>query len=262
MSLGERIKSHRRRCGLSQEKVAEAVGVSRQAVTKWENGQAMPSTENLFRLAALFGTSADMLLAPEEEMPRPPGKSPSSGPAAQPPKGKGPLERAKKHLLSALAVAAGYLLVYLAGRFFGRGEAASLLGWLLGQDPQQLPYVYGWLLHQNLFWLALAVSAAAALFGKKYFAFTTLFGFAAGLAAGEGWGQNPAGAAYGQSHYGWAIWGCVFLFSAIMGGVLERLASSPSGLCRKKLLLWAALLLLGMAAGVLLVRAAMPAAFS
>lgn len=38
MSLGERIKSHRRHCGLSQEKVAEAVGVSRQAVTKWENG--------------------------------------------------------------------------------------------------------------------------------------------------------------------------------------------------------------------------------
>lgn len=261
MSLGEQIKSHRRRCGLSQEKLAEAVGVSRQAVTKWEAGQSMPSTENLFRLAALFGTSPDLLMAPEEQPPRPQGEPPSPSPAAQPPKGKGPLERAKKNLPPALAVAAGYLLIYLAGRVFGGApEAVSLLGWLFGQD-RQLPYVYGWLLHQNLFWLALAVSAAAALAGKKQFAFTTLFGFAAGLAAGEWWGQNPAGAAYGQGHYGWAIWGCIFLFSAVMGAVLEKLAKSP-GSRRKKLLLWAALLLLGMAAAVLLVRAGMPTAFS
>lgn len=260
MSLGERIKSHRRRCGLSQEKVAEAVGVSRQAVTKWEAGQSMPSTENLFRLAALFGTSPDLLLAPEEQPPRPQGESPSPAPAAQPPKGSGPLEKARKNLLSALAVAGGYFLVYLAGRALGgRPEAASLLGWLLGQEGQ-LPYLYGWLLHRNLFWLALAVSAAAALFGKKQFALTTLFGFAAGLAAGEWWGQNPAGAAYGQGHFGWAIWGCIFLFSALMGAVLEKLAKSP-GSRRKKLLLWAAVLLFGMAAAVLLVRAGMPRSF-
>lgn len=261
MSLGERIKSHRQRCGLSQEKVAEAVGVSRQAVTKWETGQSMPSTENLFRLAALFGTSADLLLDPGEQTPRP-QTEPSSGPAAQPPKGKSPLEKAKKNLPPALAVAAGYLVVYLAGRLFGgRGEPASLLGWLWGQDPQQLPYVYGWLLHRNLFWSALAVSAAAALLGKKYFGFTCLLGFAAGLAAGELWGQNPAGAAYGHDHYGWAIWGCVFLFSALMGAVLEKLVKNPGGR-RKKLLLWAAVLLAGMAAAVLAVRAGMPSSFS
>ena len=55
MSLGERIKEQRKSSGLSQEKVAEFVGVSRQAVTKWETGQSAPSTENLFKLAEIFG---------------------------------------------------------------------------------------------------------------------------------------------------------------------------------------------------------------
>lgn len=66
MSIGQRIRAQRINSGLSQEKVAELVGVSRQAVTKWETGRSAPSTENLFRLAALFRTTVDFLLAPEE----------------------------------------------------------------------------------------------------------------------------------------------------------------------------------------------------
>ena len=68
MTLGERIKNQRSRAGLSQERVAELVGVSRQSVTKWESGQSAPSTENLFRLAEIFGTTVDMLLdIPDEK---------------------------------------------------------------------------------------------------------------------------------------------------------------------------------------------------
>ncbi|MBQ2921625.1 MAG: helix-turn-helix transcriptional regulator [Tyzzerella sp.] len=62
MALGERIKECRQNAGLSQEKVAELVGVSRQAVTKWEVNQSAPNTENLFKLAEIFGTTVDMLL--------------------------------------------------------------------------------------------------------------------------------------------------------------------------------------------------------
>ena len=62
MALGERIKECRQSTGLSQEKVAELVGVSRQAVTKWEMNQSAPNTENLFKLAEIFGTTVDMLL--------------------------------------------------------------------------------------------------------------------------------------------------------------------------------------------------------
>ena len=61
MNLGERIKKCRQEAGWSQEKVAERLGVSRQSVTKWESGQSMPSTANLFQLAQLFGTTVDFL---------------------------------------------------------------------------------------------------------------------------------------------------------------------------------------------------------
>ena len=62
MALGERIKVCRQNAGMSQEKVAELLGVSRQAVTKWEVNQSAPNTENLFKLAEIFGTTVDMLL--------------------------------------------------------------------------------------------------------------------------------------------------------------------------------------------------------
>ena len=61
-SLAERLREHRVRCNMTQEFVAEAVGVSRQAVSKWENGASDPSTANLIALAKLYGISAEQLL--------------------------------------------------------------------------------------------------------------------------------------------------------------------------------------------------------
>ena len=61
-SLGQTIREHRTRCRMTQEFVAEQLGVSRQAVSKWENGTADPSTANLLALAKLFGISARELL--------------------------------------------------------------------------------------------------------------------------------------------------------------------------------------------------------
>jgi len=61
-SLGGVIKTHRTGCKMTQEFVAETLGVSRQAVSKWENGTSDPSTSNLIALAKLFGISAEELL--------------------------------------------------------------------------------------------------------------------------------------------------------------------------------------------------------
>ena len=61
-SLGEVLKEHRIRCQMTQEFVAERLGVSRQAVSKWENGTSAPSTSNLLALAKLYGVSAEELL--------------------------------------------------------------------------------------------------------------------------------------------------------------------------------------------------------
>ena len=62
MSLGEALKENRVRCQMTQEFVAEHLGVSRQAVSKWENGTSDPSTSNLLALAKLYGISAEELL--------------------------------------------------------------------------------------------------------------------------------------------------------------------------------------------------------
>ena len=61
-SLGEVLKAHRTECKMTQEFVAEHMGVSRQTVSKWETGINEPSTSNLLQLAKLFGIPADELL--------------------------------------------------------------------------------------------------------------------------------------------------------------------------------------------------------
>lgn len=61
-SLGEVIKEHRTNCKMTQEFVAEALGVSRQAVSKWESGITDPSTSNLIELAKLFKISPEEML--------------------------------------------------------------------------------------------------------------------------------------------------------------------------------------------------------
>ena len=61
-TLGQILKEHRVRCKMTQEFVAERLGVSRQAVSKWESGAADPSTSNLLALAKLFAVSPEELL--------------------------------------------------------------------------------------------------------------------------------------------------------------------------------------------------------
>lgn len=61
-SLGDRIKYHRKRLGMTQEQLAQHMGVSTQAVSKWENNLSCPDISVLPELAALFGISVDELL--------------------------------------------------------------------------------------------------------------------------------------------------------------------------------------------------------
>ena len=68
-TLGETLREHRTRCNMTQEFVAESLGVTRQAVSKWETGAAEPSTTNLLALANIYGVSADELLRGVEQRP-------------------------------------------------------------------------------------------------------------------------------------------------------------------------------------------------
>ena len=56
------LKIYRTQCGYTQEEVAEKLGVSRQAVAKWERGETVPDIENCIALADMYGTTVDILV--------------------------------------------------------------------------------------------------------------------------------------------------------------------------------------------------------
>jgi len=68
MTLGEKIKSLRTKTNITQEELAEKVGVSRQAVTKWESDIGMPDVENIKNIATLFNITVDELLDYKREI--------------------------------------------------------------------------------------------------------------------------------------------------------------------------------------------------
>lgn len=69
MKLAEKLVYLRKEQGLSQLKLAEMMGVSRQAISRWEVGTAVPSTDNLRRLGKLYGVSVDVFLDDTVELP-------------------------------------------------------------------------------------------------------------------------------------------------------------------------------------------------
>ena len=69
MELQDKILQLRKKSGLSQEALAEKIGVSRQAVSKWETGEAVPELSKLLLLARAFGVTTDYLISEEENEP-------------------------------------------------------------------------------------------------------------------------------------------------------------------------------------------------
>lgn len=66
MTLGEKLQKLRKARSLTQEELAEKVGVSRQSLSKWESDSALPDTANIILLADLFGVTTDYLLREAE----------------------------------------------------------------------------------------------------------------------------------------------------------------------------------------------------
>ena len=67
MTFGEKLKTIRKKADMSQEKLAEKLGVSRQAITKWETDMGIPDIENIMAVSALFDISIDELLSKEKD---------------------------------------------------------------------------------------------------------------------------------------------------------------------------------------------------
>ena len=188
MELNERIKDCRLKAGLTQEQVVEAMDVSRQAVTKWENGKSAPSTEKLFKLAELFGTTVDLMLPDRENNQAD--------------------RKAKKRYLtlrSVLFSVIWYLLVFLIGL------GIESLGFV------ERKYLIFWLLSSGVYWISFAVVLVLAVIGWRRISLALDIACLVGLLAGEVFGPNPEGASVGFGHYGWAIWIAVMLAGLIAG---------------------------------------------
>ena len=225
MTLGERIKTCRQKVGMSQEKVAELVGVSRQAVTKWEANQSAPNTENLFKLAEIFGTTVDMLLEAEKETKQSPAEQIYYLYKMEEEKKVNLKKKTRKrNIRNALFIVLGYLSIYVIGRIIWCDLSQSnLMGWLFFVRPSgEHSYLYGWLLSSNLFWYAMVISAIPSFWGKFKFSIITTIGFIVGIVAGMIFGPYPEGIAIGHDHYGWAIWGIIYLISIVVGIIVER----------------------------------------
>ncbi len=100
MSIAKRMKRVRTERGISQEKLAEQLNVSRQTVSKWENGLAVPSGDNLNQLGKALGVSVDFLLNGERALSAPAEETPAPQPG----------RRRLPALLAALLLAGGVLI--------------------------------------------------------------------------------------------------------------------------------------------------------
>ena len=141
MSLGERIASYRKKAGYSQEGLAEQLGVSRQAVSKWETGEATPDAERIIALAKVLGVTTDaLLLGREEPAPVHPGEAArQTAPAPEwldhLPRHIGRLFREKGYIAGYIVAAQGLgvLLVGLLAQFGFRSILAPVqngtFGW-------------------------------------------------------------------------------------------------------------------------------------
>lgn len=70
MTIGARIAACRKRAGMSQEKLANELNISRQAVSRWETGEAVPDTEKVIQLSRIFHVTTDYLLLDIDEAPQ------------------------------------------------------------------------------------------------------------------------------------------------------------------------------------------------
>ena len=135
MRLEEKLTVLRKESGYTQLDLAEKVRVSRQAISKWETGRALPSAENLKYLSELFGVSVDYLLnddmteeakpkeqepAPEPQTKEPQTKEPQTEEAVFPEKEKGKPVRWKYIAALLLAVLLGLLIGVFVGKYSER----------------------------------------------------------------------------------------------------------------------------------------------
>lgn len=164
MEISRRIQESRKKRGISQEQLAEVLGVSRQAVSKWESGQALPEIDKIIGMSDYFGVSTDWLLRGIE-------------PAAKQPV---PRKNPAREWIAWAALAFGLLgsgTLYLVSRFvkvpipyhYTAADGTDMVRWSTDRTGHSLRYFVE---HYDLEALAviLALSALAGAAGLAFLA--------------------------------------------------------------------------------------------
>jgi len=136
LSLEEKLTSLRQERGLTQTEAAEELGVSRQAVSKWETGAAVPATESLANLGRLYHVPVDYLLSEEAERAEEENAPEAGGIDAESTrKGIGRTATIWGVIaLTLLALALGMCAGYFIGRSDHDGEIHLSVGEMVGEE--------------------------------------------------------------------------------------------------------------------------------
>ena len=153
MTSGEKIKDLRKKSGMSQEKLAELVGVSRQAVAKWEAGKSSPATDNLFRLAEILGTTTEYIVSagdiygdygdiPGYNSGDICGENTKNQSPSAPEENNRKKYNIRKNMISALYVLLAYMAVYIIGRLIWCRDGSSFTGLLWASSPEEKTAIF------------------------------------------------------------------------------------------------------------------------
>jgi len=140
-ALGAALAELRQKKGISQSDLAEVLDVSRQAVSRWEQGTARPSSDNLARLSSYFDVPVDRLLHPGQAVPReaPPEAAPGEVPEEEP-------EAISFSFSIPIPAWARRVFTWKRVALCAIALLAALLLWLAADKflPERIPYLEEW----------------------------------------------------------------------------------------------------------------------
>ena len=144
MTIGDKILNLRKARGWSQEELAEQVGVTRQAVSRWESGSAKPDADKIVDICELFGVSADYLLRDKYE-----GEGSLSCASAELP---APAQQ-RSPAVTAVQILGILMIVSAIALFCALGIMSALNPLLYSKDGMEYHGILGYIMGNHLWWL-------------------------------------------------------------------------------------------------------------
>ncbi len=198
MNLGENIYHYRTQKNMSQGDLADALEVSRQSVSKWENNSAVPELDKLMRMAQIFEITIDELVTGEEAVP--PTAPPPAPPASPAPEDtQGPSGRI---IIGALLLGCGlllslvcFILAVLKENKYGEdmwmaillvGLPLIILGIVCLLVKKHTLLVCGWVIDIPLWTLAFILNARTSIFPLTVYSLVALFALGYGVTLSVG----------------------------------------------------------------------------